>query len=79
MADVPGANYFFISQYYDLQRRLVDEFDYNFFPMIFDLEAKVNNEDIVDTVYGLDTNLVNGELMRVKTLFPTPPTASGYR
>ena len=75
-----GANYFFIANGYDIYKRLVDEFDYNFFPMIFNLSFKIDNPEIVEKVYGLDTDLKKeNELFHINTLFPTPPTADGYR
>jgi len=75
------ANYFFVNSSYDIYRRLVDEFDYNFFPMVYDLSFKVSNPELVDDVYGIDSNLIkqNWELFHINTLFPTPPTADGYR
>ena len=75
-----GNNYFFIGNWYDFYRRLVDEFDYNFFPMIFDLSFNVNDTDSIDKIYGLDTDLQSSdEFFHINTLFPTPPTADGYR
>ncbi len=73
-------NYFFVWNGYDFYRRLIDEFDYNFFPMIFDLSFNVNDTDSIDKIYGLDTDLQSSdEFFHINTLFPTPPTADGYR
>jgi len=80
LAKYKWSNYFFINNSYDIYKRLVDEFDYNFFPMIFNLSFKINNSKIVDKVYGLDNDIKkDGELFHINTLFPTPPTADGYR
>ena len=74
------TNYFFVNSNYDIYKRLVKEFDYNFFPMLFNLSFKVDNIDNIDKVYWLDNNLEKDwELFHINTLFPTPPTDNGYR
>gem|GEM_PF-3349923 len=48
--------------------------------MIFDLSFNVNDTDAIDEIYGLDTDLQSSdEFFHINTLFPTPPTADGYR
>ena len=81
IANYKWANYFFVNSSYDIYKRLVDEFDYNFFPMIYNLSFKIDDPDIVEKVYGIDNSLVkkDWEIFHINTLFPTPPTANGYR
>jgi len=80
LAKYEGANYFFISDARDFQKRVVEEFDYNFFPMIFDLDFTIDQPELIDDVYGSDfSNSLQWEVFHINTLFPTPPTDSGHR
>jgi len=80
LAKTKWTNYFFINNSYDIYRRLIDEFDYNFFPMVFNLSFKTSNTGIIEKVYWTDTNIKKyWEVFHINTLFPTPPTADGYR
>lgn len=70
-------NYFYISDAWEFSQRIVDEFDYNFFPMIFNLKMNIDNEDNIEKVYWLDNH--KNELMSINTLFPTPPKTEWHR
>lgn len=68
----PGSNYFFINDARQLQQRLIEEFDYNFFPMVYDVELRVDEPSMIDEIYGVD-ELRDGRVLSIDTLFPSPP------
>lgn len=70
-------NYFYIWDWWWFNKRLVEEFDYNFFPMIFNISMETNNKDQIEKIYWLDNSW--NDLIKINTLFPTPPTVSWYR
>lgn len=74
-----GTNYFYISDSRDFQRRLVDEFDYNFFPMLFDLEFKINDMENIEKIYWIDVDNQEKNLFTINTMFPTPTTSEWHR
>lgn len=70
-------NYFFISDAWQFSQKIVEEFDYNFFPMIFNLQLSIDDENKIEKVYWLDNKWK--EIINMKTLFPTPPTTLWHR
>eukprot|EP01084_Bolivina_argentea_P264798 448679_1 len=79
---VRGANYFSVHSAKEFFQRLDLEFDYIVSPMVFDLRLTLQCEGIADSciqaVYGSDDiDIKSGEIMKVNTLFPSPPDDSG--
>ena len=74
---VRGANYFSVHSSADFYQKLAAEFDYFVFPMVFDLKLSLQSEGgqvCIDSVYGSNEIDINsGEIMNIKTLFPSPP------
>jgi Ca-activated chloride channel homolog len=85
ISEVPGANWMYANAARDLYDRLVTEFDYNFFPMFSDVRFYTPDGAQIERVIGTgdsspkldDTGAY--DVFKVKTLFPTAPTASGNR
>ena len=69
-------NYFFINSGYDFYRTIIQDFDYNFFPMFFNVNLKENKQNISE-VYGLDSDIEKWELIKINTLFPSKPKIWG--
>lgn len=71
-----GANYYFIQSKEDFEKRMDKEFDFMVTPLVFDLNLFMESKGFeIDTVYGSpESNLANGQLMQVKTLFPSAKT-----
>jgi len=80
--NVRGANQFSVHTNKEFKKRLSDEFDYFVSPMVFNLSLSLFCEGAkggaIDKVYGSDNiDIENGEIMKIKTLFPSPPNDDG--
>eukprot|EP01083_Nonionella_stella_P035520 96915_1 len=78
---VRGANYFAVHSETEFYEKLSLEFDYFVSPMVFNLKLSLQCEgaDIcIEAVYGSnDIDTKNGQVMNVKSLFPSPPDDEG--
>jgi len=82
IVDVRGANQFCVHTNKEFKQKLHNEFDYFVSPMVFNLSLCLFCEGsqgaAIDKVYGSDNvNIANGEIMKIKTLFPSPPNDCG--
>ena len=79
ISDVKGANYYSVHNSKEFKNRMGEEFEYMVTPLVFDLELNLKSEDYeIAKVYGSDTtNIENGNIMKVNTLFPSKTTSEG--
>lgn len=71
-------NYFFVNSGYDFYREVIQDFDYSFFPMFFNISLKeISDKKIISNVYGLDSDILKWELIKINTLFPSRPQLDG--
>ncbi|HOX96753.1 MAG TPA: VWA domain-containing protein [bacterium] len=70
---VKGANYYSVQSSSQFKTRLDEEFEFMVTPLIFDLKLNLQSENFqIEKVYGSpEADLATGELMSVKTLFPS--------
>ena len=71
ITSVRGANYFSVGSAEQFERRMRDEFEYAVTPLVYDLSVEVDGAE-VERVYGTDAEGSTDEVMRTKTLFPSP-------
>merc|ERR1711933_452084 len=80
---VRGANYFAVHSSDDFFKKLNAEFDYFVFPMVFDLKLSLQSEGgqvCISDVFGSnEIDVKSGEVMNIKTLFPSPPDPDNGR
>ncbi|MBU1108483.1 MAG: VWA domain-containing protein [Candidatus Riflebacteria bacterium] len=71
---VKGANYYAINSAWEFKKRMDKEFEYMVTPLVFDLELQLKSSGYkIDQVMGSpEANEATGELMKVRTLFPSP-------
>jgi len=76
-----GANYYFIQSKEDFEKRMNAEFDFMVTPLVFDLNLFVESHGFeIETVYGSpEADLANGQLMQVKTLFPSAKSENAVK
>lgn len=76
ISGVKGANHYFIHSTEEFVDRLADEFVYMVTPLVFDLSLDVVSDGYeIDAVYGSpNADVATGEVMHVRTLFPSPTT-----
>jgi Ca-activated chloride channel family protein len=76
ISGVKGANHYFIHSTEEFVDRLADEFVYMVTPLVFDLSLDVVSDGYeIETVYGSPSaDEATGEVMHVRTLFPSPTT-----
>lgn len=76
---VRGANYYSVHSPAEFRKRLADEFEYMVTPMIFDLTLQVKSENfsIKKVIGSPQADLATGQIMQVKTLFPSPSNEAG--
>jgi len=85
IAEVSGANWIYANGASDLYRRIVEEFDYNFFPMFSNVRFYTpDGADIVSVVGSGDRTPTlddqdSFEVFSIKTLFPTPSRSGKNR
>jgi len=71
ITSVRGANYFSVHSAEEFEERMEDGFKYAVTPLIYDLSVEVDGAE-VERVYGTDAEGSTDEVMRTKTLFPSP-------
>lgn len=73
LTKVRGANYLSIHSAKDFKQRLGEDFDFLVTPLVYDLRLDVSGSDYqIEQVYGsLDADLATGQMMHVRTLFPS--------
>lgn len=71
---VKGANYYAINSAWEFKKRMDTEFKYMVTPLVFDLELRLKSGGYkIDRVMGSpEADEATGELMKVRTLFPSP-------
>jgi len=82
ISKVRGANYFSVHTNAEFVKKLDEEFDFMVSPLVFNLKLTLKSEgDVayIDAVYGTDDaeDLQKGEVMSIKTLFPSPTNDDG--
>ena len=70
---IRGANYYSVHSAKQFKERMDDEFEYMVTPLVFDLRLNLNATGYeIEKVYGSpEADEATGEIMRVKTLFPS--------
>jgi Ca-activated chloride channel family protein len=71
ITSVRGANYFSVGSAKEFESRMSDEFEYAVTPLVYDLSVEVDGAE-VESVYGTDAEGSTDEVIRTKTLFPSP-------
>ena len=71
ITSVRGANYFSVHSAEEFEERMEDGFEYAVTPLVYDLSVEVDGAE-VERVYGTDAEGSTDEVMRTKTLFPSP-------
>lgn len=79
ISNVKGANYYSVHNSNEFKERMGEQFEYMVTPLVFDLNLNLESEGYkIDAVYGSDTtNIDNGNIMKVNTLFPSKTTSNG--
>ncbi|EKD80944.1 MAG: Cell surface protein, partial [uncultured bacterium] len=74
IAKIRGANYFSVQSASEFKERMDDNFKYMVCPLVYNLSLRmVSTGYQIEKVYGSpDSNIANGELMKVSCLFPSP-------
>jgi Ca-activated chloride channel family protein len=70
---IRGANYYAVHSAADFKKRLDEEFDFMVTPLVFDLALTLETTgyEIVKVYGSPDANESTGEIMKVRTLFPS--------
>jgi len=70
---IRGANYYSVHSAKQFKERMDDEFEYMVTPLVFDLHLNLNATGYeIEKVYGSpEAEEATGEIMKVKTLFPS--------
>ena len=81
--EIKGCNYYFILNEKDMEKYLIRQFNYICFPILYDLKINFKSED-ADLIRTIgcgeknettkpkkEQNIPNGELINIKTLFPS--------
>lgn len=73
LTKVRGANYLSIHSAPEFKKRLGEEFDFLVTPMVYDLKLNLESSGFaIDKIYGSpDADLSSGNIMHVRTLFPS--------
>ena len=79
IGSVKGANYYAVHNSEEFKTRMGEQFEYMVTPLVFDLNLDFNSEDFeIEKVYGSDKeDALNGNIMKINTLFPSPTTDNG--
>ena len=79
IGSVKGANYYAVHNSEEFKTRMGEQFEYMVTPLVFDLNLDFNSEDFeIEKVYGSDKeDALNGNIMEINTLFPSPTTDNG--
>ncbi len=78
---IRGANYYSVHSAKQFKERMDDEFEYMVTPLVFDLQLNLNATGYeIEKVYGSpEAEEATGEIMKVKTLFPSKKEAGETR
>jgi Ca-activated chloride channel family protein len=70
---IRGANYYSVHSAKQFKERMDDEFEYMVTPLVFDLHLNLNATGYeIEKVYGSpEADEATGEIMKIKTLFPS--------
>ncbi len=81
ISKINGANYYSVHSSYDFNKRMDEEFEYMVTPLVYDLRLVLESDGyVIEQVYGSpEADLASGQIMRVKTLFPSPTNEQGTR
>jgi len=81
LTKIKGANYLSVHSGSAFRQRLGEQFDYLITPLVYDLRLSLESSGfVVEKQYGVpDSDLSNGEIVHVRTLFPSPTTDEGTR
>jgi len=71
ITSVRGANYFSVHSAEGFEERMEDGFEYAVTPLVYDLSVEIDGAE-VEKVYETDSEGSTDEVMRTKTLFPSP-------
>lgn len=73
LTKVRGANYLSIHSAQEFKKRLGEEFDFLVSPLVYDLKLDVKSSGYaIEEIYGSpDADLSSGEVLHVRTLFPS--------
>jgi Ca-activated chloride channel family protein len=73
LTKVRGANYLSIHSAQEFKKRLGEDFDYLVSPLVYDLRLNFQGSGYaIDEIYGSpDADLSSGEMLHVRTLFPS--------
>lgn len=76
ITEIRGANYYSVYSEDEFERRMDDEFEYMVTPLVYDLSLELDTDGYeIAKVYGSTAaDEATGELMHVRTLFPSPRT-----
>lgn len=79
IGSVRGANYYSVHNSEEFKTRMGEQFEYMVTPLVFDLNLKFDSESFeIEKVYGSDKeDALDGNLMEINTLFPSPTTDTG--
>lgn len=79
MSKAKGAWYGSVKNPEEFQRQLDEEFDYMVTPLVFDLQLTLHSDAFsIDRVFGSgEAEIASGQLMRIRTLFPSPKNDKG--
>lgn len=78
---IRGANYYSVFTVDEFSDRMDKNFDYMVTPLVFDLKLRLDAQGFeIEEVYGSpEADEATGELMHVRTLFPSETTEEGSR
>ncbi len=76
ITEIRGANYYSVYSEDEFERRMDNEFEYMVTPLVYDLSLELDTDGYeITKVYGSTAaDEATGELMHVRTLFPSPRT-----
>ena len=79
LSNVKGANYYSVHSSQEFKKIMSEDFDYMVTPLVFDLELNFDSDVFsIEKVYGSDAaDCLNGNIMKVNTLFPSSSNSSG--
>lgn len=81
ISDIKGCNYYSVHSTKEFMKRMDEQFEYMVTPLVFDLELTLESQGYdIEKVFGSPSaEEATGEIMTVKTLFPSPTTEEGTK
>lgn len=81
LTKIRGANYYSVHNEQEFKDKLTQGFKYMVYPLVFDLglTLKAKGFDIEKVFGSPEANEATGEMLYVKTLFPSPTSEKGVR